>query len=293
MLGVVSPSSNTMKTSPAFPSIEESHNEHEDHHEENNNNTVNVVDSDWEMLSHASSILSRNKTLKHCASSPDFSFYGHTNDINIISGSEEASEEDSAFSSYADNFTIDTEVSDLVMVNGDTITASTPDGSINSGSAVPQTPTSTPMKQKPMKKVPSFKDAILLNSQEKEKEARLLKEQEEKRLSGTNKQRRPFQRAKFVVKNVTGTKRCPRSASVPNLQSLAIVDEEDYDGGGGGGCGGGGGDDEILGMSDASDYYARKKHGSVTYKQGQKLRPDEAKRKKMIMYKKNLQRQGR
>lgn len=53
-------------------------------------------------------------------------------------------------------------------------------------------------------------------------------------------------------------------------------------------------EEDILGDTDASDFYARKAHGSLGRKNAKKIRPDEAKRLEMTMNKKNSQRaQGR
>lgn len=73
---------------------------------------------------------------------------------------------------------------------------------------------------------------------------------------------------KYVVKPI---KRCARSA--PDLHALL---EED---------------DDILGDTDAGDYYARKAHGMSGRVNGLKSRPDEKKRLEITMAKKNLQRQ--
>ncbi|KAL7462938.1 hypothetical protein ACHAXS_003311 [Conticribra weissflogii] len=76
-----------------------------------------------------------------------------------------------------------------------------------------------------------------------------------------------------------------------------LEEEEDADlfignGGGKGASGGGvgGGDSEILGDTDAMDYYHRKEKGSVSTSNKKKERPDEAKRKAISMHKKELQR---
>mmetsp|Transcript_26103 Transcript_26103/g.44394 ORF Transcript_26103/g.44394 Transcript_26103/m.44394 type:complete len:492 (-) Transcript_26103:334-1809(-) len=61
-------------------------------------------------------------------------------------------------------------------------------------------------------------------------------------------------------------------------------------GDGGGGGGGGGGDGDVLGDTDAMDFYHRKDKGSKGASNKKKLRPDEAKRKDIIMHKKDLQR---
>jgi len=68
-------------------------------------------------------------------------------------------------------------------------------------------------------------------------------------------------------------------------------------GGGGSGCGGGYAngvtihEEEVLGETDASDYYHRKNVGRASRTNGLKLRPDEAKRKVFIVAKKDAQRQ--
>jgi len=47
----------------------------------------------------------------------------------------------------------------------------------------------------------------------------------------------------------------------------------------------------VLGDTDAMDFYHRKAKGSMSRSNGLKIRPDEAKRKEISMYKKDLQRQ--
>lgn len=81
---------------------------------------------------------------------------------------------------------------------------------------------------------------------------------------------RPRSRVKprFIVKKPM--KRCIKSTG--DLTSLVIQEEE-----------------EIIGASDASEFYHRKALGVQTRKNGLKLRPDEAKRKQMIINKKSLQ----
>jgi hypothetical protein len=82
---------------------------------------------------------------------------------------------------------------------------------------------------------------------------------------------RPRTRVKprFVVKKPM--KRCIKSTG--DLKSLVIQEDE-----------------EIIGAGDAMEFYHRKELGVQTRKNGLKLRPDEAKRKEMIMQKKGLQR---
>jgi hypothetical protein len=86
----------------------------------------------------------------------------------------------------------------------------------------------------------------------------------------------PKPQARIKVKSryvVTPIKRCAKSTG--DLLSLAEGDDE-----------------EVLGESDAMEYYNRKSHGEHGRNNGLKIRPDEAKRKEMIVMKKNMQRQA-
>ncbi len=76
--------------------------------------------------------------------------------------------------------------------------------------------------------------------------------------------------------------------------SATMEEDEDADfviGRGSGGFGDGAvGGSGILGETDAMDYYQRKEHGSRSISNKKKERPDEAKRREIIMYKKEVQR---
>jgi len=80
-------------------------------------------------------------------------------------------------------------------------------------------------------------------------------------------------KAKFVV---TPIKRCAKSTG--DLTRLARESEDDYD-------------DDVLGDTDAHEFYSRKAHGAAGRRNGLKSRPDEAKRLQMTMAKKSMQRQ--
>lgn len=112
------------------------------------------------------------------------------------------------------------------------------------------------------KKTTSFRDAILSPSKETP--------DEKKDDSAPQEQTRPKQKIKpkFVV---TPIKRCSKSTG--DLRSLVIHE------------------DEVLGESDAMDYYHRKAMGASGRINSLKIRPDEAKRKSITMYKKQQQRQ--
>ena len=84
-------------------------------------------------------------------------------------------------------------------------------------------------------------------------------------------QRRVF-KPKFVVKAVPKPmRRCSKSTG--DLQSLALIHE----------------DDEVMGESDAMDFYHRKAVGARNRTSGLKMRPDELKRKEITLFKKALQ----
>ena len=65
--------------------------------------------------------------------------------------------------------------------------------------------------------------------------------------------------------------------SMTDLASLAEADHEDDE-------------LEVYGDADAPEFYARKSKGSTARANSTKLRPDEAKRREFILYKKNVQR---
>ncbi len=146
------------------------------------------------------------------------------------------------------------------------------------------------------KRVPSFKDMILLNAQKMKEEETKKKEQlqqlaEEKRKDAMLRKKQT--KTRLIV---TPIKRCIRSTG--DLRSFIIHEGEE-----GFGSGGGGGmstpsseviheDEEALGYSDAQEYYDRKSHGSSGRSKGQRIRPDEARRKELIISKKNAQRKA-
>lgn len=144
-----------------------------------------------------------------------------------------------------------------------------------------------------IKKVPSFKDMILMNAdkleEEENKKKIQLKELEQKRREEALK-RRKANKTRLIV---TPIKRCAKSTG--DLRSLVIHEEEEgYGGGGGGGSGAAviHEEEEILGCTDAMEYYNRKSHGSKGRASSKILRPDERKRKDWIIHKKNAQRRA-
>ena len=141
------------------------------------------------------------------------------------------------------------------------------------------------------KKVPSFKDMILFNA-EKLKEEELKKKEQMQQLAKEKRKdamlRKKQSKTRLVV---TPIKRCARSTG--DLRSLIIHEGEEgysgmnspvatiiYE------------EDEVLGYTDAQEYYDRKSHGNNGRSKGQRIRPDEARRKEMIIHKKNAQRRA-
>jgi hypothetical protein len=119
----------------------------------------------------------------------------------------------------------------------------------------------------------SFKDAIL----QKSDQAPPLHPS-----TATTTQRQPkkasFKTTFVVVKPVSqrvsaGLRR--NSKSMGNLSALDHI-QEDHD---------------VMGDTDAGDFYCRKEKGAVARQNGQKLRPDEAKRLQITMAKKSMQKQ--
>jgi len=231
-------------TSP-WPTITESHEVDPD---KDSNNSEN-----WELLSGSesksdtlSSFGRKPRSLKHCESSPNF---------GCIYFEEE--EEESFVDIDPDMKSVSTTLTDMSHVLVET----------------PSSLTAVPVGGGVVKvhRVPSFKDAILLNAQEIQKEQQDEKHKKEQAFLESMKQSKLKIKPKIVVKEF---RRC--SMSTPDLASLARVEEDEEDG--------------VWGETDASDFYARKSMGASSRKNGLKLRPDEAKRKAFIVHKRNAQR---
>lgn len=114
------------------------------------------------------------------------------------------------------------------------------------------------------KKMTSFRDAILSPSKHV-----VLEEKKEQESIPATRQRKI--KPKIVVKTPS-IRRCSKSTG--DLQSLVSIHEE-----------------EVLGETDAMDYYHRKAMGDNRRVNGLKIRPDELKRKTFTLNKKQEQRQ--
>lgn len=189
--------------------------------------------SDWEIVAEDDTfdpdvevvvVRPNPKVLRHCASSPDLRFLT-TSFPPLVE--EDRSDEDS---------------SSHVLVSGPASVVS--------------------VSSETIKRVPSFRDAILVQNESKEAN----EEEAPKEITPIKKSQKKI-KPRIVVRPI---KRCAKSTG--DLKSLA---EEE----------------EILGETDADEYYNRKAAGYSGRKNGQKERPDEAKRRNIIMYKKDLQRQ--
>lgn len=200
-----------------------------------------------------------NPIIHRCESTPEFSSYSSLGSIQVVSDDEY---------SFLNDCNSSVAVESISTSKDDTILLS----------------------HKP-KKVPSFKDMILLNAEK-------LKEEESKRKEASQKLeeqrrndallRRKQTKTRIIV---TPIKRCARSTG--DLRSLIIHEGEEGYSGLSSPCSAViHEDEEILGCSDAQEYYDRKSHGSNGRAKGRRIRPDEAKRKEMIIHKKNAQRRA-
>ena len=139
-----------------------------------------------------------------------------------------------------------------------------------------------------MKKVPSFKDIMMLNAQankaEEQNKKEILQHHQDK-MREAAVERRKSNKPRLVVNAI---QRCAKSTG--DLRSLVIHEDAEDDGGGGGGGGGTIHEDEVTGDTDSMCFYHQKSKGSLNRQNGSKIRPDEAKRRDFIMHKKNAQR---
>lgn len=285
-----------------------------------NNDSVNISKKDstddWEMLSqHCSGGMpsttvpprtqnkhqlpqSEQQPLPHAMSTPDFGQF------------ECCSSESSGTSSSRSSFVLDDdddldddfvalpaaaeEESSMVMISSNIISPAT---------------SGTGEKGIKVRRVPSFKDALLLNAEEmadNEKREAAQKAAGEKEAAARLAHRARKVRPRIVVRTFDR-----RAQSTGDLRLLTAIN--DCDGVVGGSNNNVSDDDMVLGnrrnssvviadvwdndeenckgACDAEEYYARKHHGHLSRKNGLKVRPDEAKRKAIIMHKKDSQRQ--
>mmetsp|Transcript_14561 Transcript_14561/g.20573 ORF Transcript_14561/g.20573 Transcript_14561/m.20573 type:complete len:287 (-) Transcript_14561:204-1064(-) len=201
------------------------------------------------------------KMLHHCASSPDFRQYyqlhTHEETDESVEHEEEEDDESHVLVSPIGDENASTTSSFTLVSNPAAATTSTASTENNNAKDAPR-------------RVPSFRDALLLQKEEEQKE----KEQAPKEKQPQQPRLKP--KMKFVVKPISR-----RVHSAGDLQNLGAIHEHD--------------DEAVMGDSDAMEFYHRKSKGACGRSSGMRLRPDEAKRKEMIIHKKNAQRarQGR
>jgi len=256
--------SSTMTSTIAEEEEKYQHNDPEHHHHQED-------ESGWEMIASASST-----SIHRSISSPNFS----SSSIALL----ESSAEDDQSSDHSSFVELDTSI--VVDHDADC-----------DGFVLP-TPPHSPAASKPItsqSRTPSFRDAILLNASERQREEEEKREEVERREAEERlKHTRRSRRLRRIVVDSgagMGMRRCAKSTGDLRM-TVKIEEAEGCDGGGGGGFGGYGIiEEEVLGETDASDYYNRKSTGRASRRNGSKLRPDEAKRKAYIVSKKNAQRQ--
>lgn len=224
----------------------------------NNNHTVRIVEPEME----AKTTRINRRILKHCESSPDLRQYV----LEETSSSEDNDEEEE-----------DEEASGVLVENTADDVTSLASSSVVMVSSGPSSATS------PWSSKLSFKEAILKSNPEGSNS--LHQQQPHKRHHHHHTRIRKLKKPVFVVKPI---KRCSKSTG--DLTSLDNDTEEEYGSGGGGG-GGGGCQEQILGDTDAQQYYSQKAQGKLGRKNGKKIRPDEAKRLEITMAKKTMQRE--
>jgi hypothetical protein len=212
--------------------------------------------------------------------------------------------------------------SDAILIDEDT-SMGTSSWTLPSAATAPNAATtSSPVSAWGSKSAPSFKD-ILAKNADKPMSWGCDKQKTEAMLRDSHRRHhlRVRTKPKFVVAGDTkGSGMLTHAHSTGDLTKLMEMAEQERRGGRGrmkkqfsalmedddegdfvigrgnaASSGGGGGDamgaDQVMGDTDAMDFYHRKEKGSQATSNKKKERPDEAKRKEISMYKKELQRE--
>lgn len=234
-------------------------------------------DNNWEVLSdsdsgndspitHVPNVSLDFDALHRCKSSPNFS-------MQRIKSQKET-DEFSDIDSYLDVRSLKTEGSQSVPVSSKSLSD---DWSMISSS------------KGTLKKIPSFKDMLLKNSDSKQDQARIDLQEKLRQNVVDRKTITPT----FVVSNVkvhpNGLRRCgfstgdlqsslhPTEKTLATTQgSTSVIPEEE----------------EVWGDTDAMEFYHQKAMGSSSRSKSLKLRPDEAKRKEFSISKKEMHRRS-
>lgn len=213
--------------------------------------------SDWEMISNP-------KILHRSSSTPNL-------DQGEVIEEEEEEDKEEADSGTSEYENVDSVATTITEMDRSMVLVPASDA------RNPAPETSEPM----IKRVPSFKDALLLNAsetkqQEDDLESRQKQEEERARVETLARRRGRMSKTRFIVSPI---KRCAKStgdlAGLVRIQEDAETEESG-----------------VFGDTDANEFYCRKEHGVVSWRNGMKKRPDEMKRREMIIYKKDVQRRN-
>ena len=310
------PGRRRMDSWPALPDDENENAEQSSNsNQQNPTNSQQPTDDDWnfiddpdddEALAEAkmkARVQFNPKILYRCASTPDFGNYdgdpsAHAHAHAVDSDSENASananpSQDASATEESENTTAEQPP------------ASNPAAPPAASAAAPPSPSAWGGGGRR----PSFRDMILLNADKTAAEAEAAERHRAETAALLKKEREEHRRARLgglrsrlVVEATAPIRRCAKSTG--NLRALDHIqehhddEEEDCCGGGGGGGGGFGGgpisenDHDVLGDTDAADFYHRKNKGAQNRVAGEKIRPDELKRKEISQYKRDAQRKA-
>jgi len=276
-------------------------------------------------VSSGSVLRSPRRHIRRCASTPDLVVSDNAHEIIVEDESDSSSEEEdeeevvNVSALEEESFEVVTEgeeIEEQVMTDSDeesgTFVSAPSEGT--SSWTMATSPSAGAWGGSNMtKKTPSFADMLKINISSGVGEWGTNKEETEARLKDAqNKHRiRVRTKPKIVVtemKHALSTGDLTKMAEMeeererelgrnrrPRKQLSAMMEEEEADltigrgdGGGGGAIGGNCGD--VMGDTDAMDFYHRKEAGSKSTQNKKKERPDEAKRKQISMHKKDMQR---
>jgi len=253
-----------------------------------------VVDNgDWEFVSEASSqgssedavVSNSNPQFFHkSTSSPALSIYEHYS--SNVSEEKKSMEDD-------DESSFDHCSCSVMSIEAHSVRTESSSSHVLVSHTTPEKPLT--------RRVPSFRDAILLNAQEAKKEeatAAQLREQAKRLLWNEALAKRKASKPRLLVVKTPPKISRRNSKSTGDLNCLMhsnatiYEDHEDHEDDM---CGGGGGgfdtvqEHDVMGDTDATDFYAQKSKGGSSRMNSKKLRPDEAKRLDIILHKKEEQ----
>lgn len=252
-----------------------------------------AVHSEFNRSMWVSSQSSRDEITKICDSSSDFTGATDESDDWGFVPSDPDKEEYSTWVELSKNVCATDDKSKSICKSISTPILSNCLSVPNSPSSQQNTTSAAPLTL--TRRVPSFKDAILLNAEETRKEQK-NSVQIRKQLELKNRQEAIQRRKRSKPKIIVTPIKCS-SKSTNDLTGLMSVYEDDNMSS----TAGGGSifspmtakdDEEPMGETDAMEFYNRKAMGWKGRANSLKIRPDEAKRKEIIMNKKDMQRKN-